>query len=171
MYLDDIQIRLLILYTLKSFKFSITEGKLHETLVWNGFLDYFTMMDFLLDMKKSGLVTTVVIEGKTRYDIAEKGNETLEMFKDNIPRSMRDKIYELAEKELSKAERGQEIIADIVPLDEKKFLAKCGIYEYGMPLMEISIFAGTRKHAEEIADKFKDNAADLYKTVLENIIE
>ena len=171
MYLDDVQIRLIILYTLKCYKISMTDGNLQEALVWNDILDYFTMMDFLIDMEKSGLVSTVTIEGSLRYDITKKGHETLDMFKDKIPRSIRDKIYDLSEKALSKMARGREIIADIQPIDEKKFLAKCGVYEFGMPLMELSIFAGTRKHAEEIAKRFETQAAKLYKTILETIIE
>lgn len=171
MYLNDVQIRLAILYTLKCFKVSMTEGDLQSALVWNEILDYFTMMDFLLDMEKIGLVTTVTIEGYLRYDITKKGHETLDMFKEQIPFSIRDKIYTLAEKHLSHLERGREIVADVVPIDERKYLAKCGIYEFGMPLMELSIFAGTRKHAEEIAKKFEEESASLYKTILEKIIE
>lgn len=171
MYLDDVQIRLAILYTLKCFKVSMTEGNLQEALVWNEILDYFTMMDYLLDMEKLGLVSTVTIEGRLRYDITKKGHETLQLFRDKIPASVRDKIYNLAEKHLALLERGREIVADIQPIDEKKFLAKCGVYEFGMPLLELSIFAGSRKHAEEIAKKFESHAATLYKTILETIIE
>ncbi len=171
MYLDDFQTRLTILYTLKCFKVSMTDGDLQSALVWNEILDYFTMMDFLMDMEKMGMVSTVFIDGYIRYDITKKGHETLSMFKDQIPFSIRDRIFTLADKHLAKFERGREIVADIVPVDERKYLAKCGIYEFGMPLMELSIFAGTRKHAEEIAKKFEKESASLYKTILEKIIE
>ncbi len=171
MFLDDVQIRLIILYTLKCFKVSMSEGDLQKSLVWNDIIDYFTMVDFLLDMKKIGLVTIVIVEGTERYDITEKGKETLGMFRDKIPMSIRDKIYNMADKALSEMERGREIIADIQPIDEKKYLAKCGIYEFGVPLIELSIYAGSRKHAEEIAKRFEKTSGSLYKIILENIIE
>ena len=38
MYYDDVQIRLLILYTLKAFKISMTVEHLQEVLVWSGLL-------------------------------------------------------------------------------------------------------------------------------------
>lgn len=171
MYLEETQTRLIILYTLKCFKISMTEGDLQSVLVWNEIMDYFTMMDLLLDLQKSELVSTVTIEGYIRYDITKKGHEALSMFKDQIPFSIRDKIFTLADAHLSKLERGREVVADIVPVDERKYLAKCGIYEFGMPLFELSIFAGTRKHAEEIAKKFEEESANIYKTVLEKIIE
>ncbi|MBQ2284067.1 MAG: DUF4364 family protein [Clostridia bacterium] len=40
-----------------------------------------------------------------------------------------------------------------------------------MPLFELSIFAGTKKRAEEIAKKFEAESATIYKTVMEKIIE
>lgn len=171
MYLDDVQTRLTILYTLKCFKISMTEGNLQEALVWSEILDYFTMMDFLLDMINLGLASTLTIENETRFDITEKGEETLNMFRDKIPASIRDRIYRLAEKELNKLAMGREIIADIQPIDDKKFMAKCGIYEYGIPLMELNLFAGTRKQAEELAKKFEDMAPDLYKNILDKVVE
>ena len=171
MYFDDVQTRLIILYTLRSFKLSMTEENLQETLVWSEILDYFTMIDFMLDMVKLQMVATVTVEGEQRYDITEKGLETVRLFKDKIPLSIRDRIDDTAEETLSQMARGREIVADIVPIDRKKYLAKCGIYESGVPLLEVNLFAGTRASAEEIAKRFENEAAQLYKIILEKIIE
>jgi len=149
----------------------MTEENLQETLVWTEILDYFTMIDFMLDMIKLQMVTTVTVEGKQRYDITEKGLETVRLFKDKIPLSIRDRIDDRAEETLSQMARGREIVADIVPIDRKKYLAKCGIYESGVPLLEVNLFAGTRTSAEEIAKRFENEAAQLYKIILEKIIE
>lgn len=171
MYFDDVQIRLIILYTLKKFKISMTEEMLQELLVWNGILDYFTMMDFLFDMERLEMVKTLTIEDKVCYDITSKGEELVEMFSYRIPLSIRDDIEERAEETLDKIERGHEIVADIVPIDRHKFLAKCGIYERGIPLLEVNLFAGSRKSAEGILERFKEGAGELYKTILEKIVE
>lgn len=171
MFLDDIQIRLIILYTLKHFKISMTMDQLQDVLVWQDIIDYFTMADFLLDMEKLGMLKTVIIENKTHYDITDKGKETVNMFKNKIPMSIRDKIYEKCSDMLSEMANGRKVVADIVPIDDKKFMARCGIYDFGTPLMEINIFAGSRKHAEIIAERFKTESANLYKTILEKIIE
>ena len=171
MYFNDVQIRLIILYTLRSFNVSMTEENLQETLVWSGILDYFTMIDFILDMMKLEMVTVITVDGEQRYDVSKKGLEVVLLFKDKIPPSIRDRIDAVAEETLSKMARGREIVADIVPIDRKKYLAKCGIYESGVPLLEINIFAGTRAHAEEISKRFENEAADLYKIILEKIVE
>jgi DNA-binding PadR family transcriptional regulator len=171
MYYDDVQIRLLILYTLKAFKISMTVEHLQEVLVWSGLLDYFTMMDFLLDMKGLGIIETIDIEGESRYNITDKGEELVRVLKEEIPINVRIIISDKAEQALNKIERGREIVADIVPVDMRKYLAKCGIYERGTPLLEVNIFAGSRKNAEEIASRFKKDAGEIYKIILERIVE
>ena len=62
-------------------------------------------------------------------------------------------------------------MADIVPIDHHKFLAKCGIYERGVPLLEVNLFAGSRKSAQSIVERFKNGAGELYKIILEKIVE
>ncbi|MDR0406458.1 MAG: DUF4364 family protein, partial [Clostridiales bacterium] len=162
---------LIILYALGAFKISMSEERLHEVLVWSGILDYFTMMNFVLELLSSGMITTVEIEGNTRYDLTRKGKELAGLFEDKIPRSVRDTIYDSAEQALDRIARGREIVADIVAVDRKKYLAVCGIYERGTPLLEVRLFAGSRQSAEDVKARFTSGAADLYKIILEKIVE
>ena len=171
MYFDDVQIRLIILYALKSCKISMSEEMLQEVLVWNGILDYFTMMDFLLSMEKMEMVRTLTIEDKLCYDITPKGEEMVEIFSYEIPFSIRDTISEATDEILNRLGREHEIVADIVPIDHHKFLAKCGIYERNIPLLEVNLFAGSRKSAQSIAERFKAEAGKLYQIILEKIVE
>lgn len=171
MYFDDVQIRLIILYALKTFEISMSVERLQEVLVWTGILDYFTMLDFILDMKKMDMIRDIEIEGTLCYDITEKGKELVSMFQDKIPLYVRDSIRGSAREVLDKMERGHEIVADIVAVDTGMFLAKCGIYERGTPLLEVNLFAGSRQNAKEIVERFKKDAAELYKIILERIVE
>ncbi|NLB80406.1 MAG: DUF4364 family protein [Clostridiaceae bacterium] len=171
MYFDDVQIRLIILYTLKSFKTTMSEENFQDVLVFSGILDYFTLMDFVLDMEKMGLINSVTVDGKKCYDITNKGEELVALFNDRIPLTVREDIFDTGEQTLKNINREHEIVTDIVAVDVRKFLAKCGIYEMGTPLLELNIFAGSRENAEEIVNRFKKDAAALYKTILEQIVE
>lgn len=169
--LDDVQTRLILLYTLRAFRISMSTENLMKVIVWNGILDYFTMMDYLLDMMNIGMVKTIVIEEETRYDITPKGLQSVELFSNKIPLSIRDHIDDAVEDLQQDMDRGREIVTDIVPLDRRRFLAKCGIYDRNVPLLEINLFAGTRSQAEEIAKRFESEASSLYAAILEKIVE
>jgi len=174
MYFDDVQTRLVILYALKKFKIAMSEELLCKSLVWGGIIDYFTMMDFLIDMEKSEMTAETAIDGKRCYDITDKGLQMVDTLAYKIPYIARESIDDAAFDTLDELKRGPEIAADIVPVDYKNFLAKCGIYDRGMPLMEISLLAGSRQAAFKISEQFKKDAADLYKTILgklEKVVE
>ena len=145
MYLDDVQVRLTVLYAIRCCKVSVSEDMFQELIVYQNVMDYFTMMNCVYELEKMKMVKSMVIDNETRFDITKKGLSSVVMFKDKIPLSIRDKIYDKAYELNQRAARGREISADIVPIDEKRYMAKCGIYEWGTPLLEVSVFAGRKE--------------------------
>ena len=145
MILDDVQVRLIVLYTLRCCKITASEEIFQEIIVYQDIMDYFTMMNCIYELENMGMIKTIMIDNQKRFDITSKGQSSVLMFKNNIPLSIRDKIYDKAYQINQRAAKGREVATDIVPIDEKKYLAKCGIYEWGTPLLEVSVFAGSKK--------------------------
>ena len=171
MYLDDVQVRLTVLYAVRCCKVSVSEDMFQELIVYQNVMDYFTMMNCVYELEKMKMVKSMVIDNETRFDITKKGLSSVLMFKDKIPLSIRDKIYDKAYELNQRAARGREISADIVPIDEKRYMTKCGIYEWGTPLLEVSVFAGGKKNAQDIVKRFEKEASSVYKLILEKIAE
>ncbi len=171
MYLDDVQVRLTVLYAMRCCKTTVSEDMFNEMIVHQDVMDYFTMMNCIYELEGMEMLKVMTIDNEKRFDITKKGLGSVSMFKDKVPLSIRDKIYDKAYQINQRSARGREVSADIVPIDEKKYMAKCGIYEWGTPLMEVSVFAGTKKSAQDIVKKFETNASKIYKLVLENMIE
>lgn len=168
---DDVQIRLIILYALKAYRLSAAEGDLTAMLAWTEILDYFTLMDFVLIMEDDEMITSVMVDGQKRYDIAPKGEEALELFYDKIPWSVREIIDESAEKALDFLERGIGITATVEPYDMRRFSAKCCVQERGLPMMELSLMAGSRRQAKKMAEVFEKQAAEIYQMLLEKVMQ
>ena len=168
-YLDELEIKLTILYTLKRFKLAMSEEDLQDVLVWTDIVDYFTMLDSLYFMQDINMVCAVTIDGIVKYDITKKGLDALEYLYKKIPYMIRSHINDKIYKMMCKLRRGKEIIADIEPIDENQFMAKCGVYDFRFPLMELKIFAGSREHASAIANKFKESNEEIYKLILEKL--
>ena len=168
-YLDELEIRLTILYTLKRFKLSMSVEDLQDVLVWTDIIDYFTMLDSIFFMQDIEMIHSVTIEDAVRYDITKKGMDALEYLHKKIPYMIRSHINDTCYKMMCKLRRGKEIVTDIEPVDENKFMAKCGIYDFGLPLMELKILAGNRTRAYAVANKFKKNSEEIYKIILEKL--
>ncbi len=170
MYFSDVQIRLIVLYTLKTFNISMTLENFQDVLVFDGPLDYFTLMHFLFDTQKLGLISTYELEGKTRYDITPHGEETLGLFVDKIPPAAIKHIGRAVAETRHNIDISQQINATVVPIDIGKFCAKCGIYERGLPLFEINFMAGGENEAALIAERFRSNAESLYADFVEKLL-
>ena len=171
MILDEIQSRLVILYTMRCLKTTVTEEMFNEVIAYQDIIDYFTMYNFIYELEKMEMIKPIEYEGVKRYDITKKGIASVQALKSKVPLSIRDKIYNKAYDINQREARGRRFITDITPIDESKYLAKCGLYERGTPLLEVSVFAGSKKNATEIAERFKKNASMVFQTLLEKIVE
>ena len=171
MYLDDIQVRLTVLYAMRCSKTTVSEEMFQEIIVYQEIIDYFTMMNCIYELEEMEMVKVLNVDGEKRFDITKRGLNTVTMFKDKIPLSIRDKIYDKTYEINQRVARGHVFATDVVPIDDKKFMAKCGLYELGTPLMEVSVFAGSKKSAQEVTKKFEKNATKIYKLILENMVE
>ena len=145
MYLDDVQVRLTVLYAIRCCKVSVSEDMFQELIVYQNVMDYFTMMNCVYELEKMKMVKSMVIDNETRFDITKKGLSSVVMFKDKIPLSIRDKIYDKAYELNQRAARGREISADIVPIDEKAVYGKVRNLRMGYAPFEVSVFAGGKK--------------------------
>ncbi len=170
-YLDDVQIRLLILFTLKYFNVSMTIENMQDVLVYDNIIDYFTMMDFVFDMQNLSLISTYELKGQTRYDITMEGEEMLKMFADKIPNHIKNKVIASMNNILSNLNAPRQIMCGVVSIDISKYCAKCGIYERGFPLFELNLLAGSHKEATRIAARFKTMAAEMYTKLIEELAQ
>ena len=59
------------------------------------------------------------------------------------------------------------ITSEYIPQNENEYNVKCKIVENNQTLFEVQLFAGSRKQAKAISDKWNNNAEDLYPKILE----
>ena len=167
MYVNDVQAKIIILYTLRRFKIAMTDEQLYRTLLENEIMDYFTFSHYLADLIEHDYITTVVIEGAKRYNINPKGIEAVELFAKKIPAAIIDKVDREIEDILESYSKLNDIRAKVDAINERRFVTKCGIYERNTPLLELSLTVGDRYQAEKFAKDFRSNAQEIYKGIFE----
>ena len=165
--LNDLETRLIILYSLVRFKLSVTQEQLNRIFVESELIDYFILMHYVTNLTEMEYITSVTIDGETRYIAEESGIEMVGMFEKKIPIAMKAKIdYEvrkIREEYLKKSQTRSKVVA----MDEQMFMAQCGIYEQNLPIMEVSITVGSRSLADKIIKNFDESASEIYKGVYE----
>ena len=58
--------------------------------------------------------------------------------------------------------------ASVTPINMNEYAAECELYDDDkMLIMSLSLYAGTREHAEAIAEFYKKNSAEVYGKIID----
>lgn len=159
--------KLLILYLIEKMDLPLSRSQITDYITQAEFMDYYTASEVLGDMVSGGYLDAARDDNTTRYTLTEEGLQTLEYFEKHIPYSIRNKINNYIKESRQDIKRTFENTATFFPNAEgDEFLVKCGVYEEGRVLMEVSISVDTRDQARIIQNNWKANAKTLYGDII-----
>ena len=116
----DYEIKLIILYTVKSLKIGASYTILDYVISSSANVNYFELEQYIRGLIQSGNLSELTVEPETLFAITESGEETLSFFEHKIPGSIKvrldNKIESINRKEMS----GNKFYADFVPVTESE---------------------------------------------------
>ncbi|MCL1988649.1 MAG: DUF4364 family protein [Firmicutes bacterium] len=172
MEIENTQTKLLILYLLDRMDLPLSRSQLTDYIIPAEFMDYYTLQQSLSEMVDGGYLDAIADNNTTRYTLTDEGLKTLEYFEKHIPPSIRNKINHYIKDNIKEIKRSFENTAIFFPDSENnEFLVKCGVYEEGRVLMELSISVDTREQARLIQNNWKNSAKTLYGDIIQILAE
>ncbi len=159
--------KVLILYILNKIDKPVTNEALLKIVCTLTDMNYFYFQQFLLDLVDSNYVIYYSNGDEMVYAVTKEGKETLKLTIDIIPGIRKLRIDSNLKDNLDKVEEEISITADFIPHSETEYSVKCKVVENSVTLFEIVTFAGSREHAKQIADNWKENATEIYPQILE----
>jgi len=169
---DMIMIQYIILFTMSKADRIITHDQLTTLVLDNCNINFADFRIALDNLSSIGFIRVFNAGDNNQYcELLPKGVESNGFFQNSIPVYIREPIANSIAPFFHEEELKKSIRSEITPLNEKEFLVDCGIYEGNTPLMQLSVYAGTRKNAAEMARKFKDNPEKFYNLVITALSE
>ena len=131
-------------------------------------MNYFYFQQFLLDLLENKYIETYKENNFSEqiYRLTNAGKEALELTKDLIPGIVKLKIDSTIKGELQDIEEEISIVSEFTPEDYGGFIVTCKIIEYNKTIFEVSTFAASREQAKFISDNWKENAVDIYPSMI-----
>ena len=165
---DQIKIQYIILYTLNEANRVVTHDQL-TSLVLDKCNIPFTEFRIALDnLEKIGHIRVFSPDGKETYlELLPLGKEANSFFNKKIPTYIKGLIKDYIKPFFREEVIKRSVVGELLPLNEKEYMADLGIYDGNTPLLKISIYAGTRKYANSMIREFKRDPQKVYETVLE----
>ena len=166
---DSVLIQFIILFTLDNVDRPIAYNDLLNLVLDNCNINYNDFQIALDNLTSTDHVQTY-IEGQHKqiYAITQKGSNAGGFFKSHIPVYIREPI-EQSIKELFRSERRKNAVrGGIVPMKKGDYSVECSLFDDDkMPIMQLSLYIGSREQAENAAEYFKAHSDTVYKKILD----
>lgn len=164
------QNKLLILYVLNKVSKPLNSEELLKLVLSITDINYFYFQQFLLDLLENKYIANYNSEGICLYIITDAGKETLELTENIIPGILKLKIDSTFKDELSDIKEELSVVSEFIPESEKEYFVKCKLIENNKPLLDFTLFAGSREQAKSMADNWKENAHEIYPKLFKLMI-
>ena len=164
---SDPKSKLMLLYLIDKMDLPLSRSQITDFILEADLMDYYTLQQSLAEMVEGLYLDSTNDNNTTRYTITDEGLLTLEYFEKHIPASIRTKINNYVKDNRGEIKRAFENTATFFPnAENNEFLVKCGVYEEGRVLMELSISVDTREQARLIQNNWKTNAKTMYGDII-----
>lgn len=166
---DSVLIQFIILHTLNKADAPVAYNDLLNLILENCNINYNDFQIALDNLVSTEHVRSFIeSEHNQKYTVTQKGAYAGDFFKSHIPVYIREPI-ENSIKELFREERRRNAVrGDISIAHHGEYTAECSLYDDdNTELMSVSLYIGTREHAEKTVRYFKKHADIVYEKVLD----
>lgn len=164
---DQVSIQYIILFTMSKAARIVTHDQLTSLVLDNCNIKFTDFRIALDNLDKIGHIRIFSPDGKETYcELTPKGQEASKFFSRKVPVYIREPIEQYIAPFFRDEAQKRSIVAELLPLNEKEYMADLGIYDENTPLVKLSVYAGSRKAANQMIKKFKQNPQSLYEDIM-----
>lgn len=169
---DAIMIQYIILFTLAKANRIVTHSQLTTLVLDNCNINFADLVIALDNLTEIGFVRSFTGSDKKQYvELLPKGEESNGFFHKSIPIYIREPIEKSIAPFFHEEKLRKSIRAELMPINEKEYLAELGIFEGNTPLMNLSVYAGTRSMAADMIRRFKADPDGFYEKIITTLSE
>lgn len=162
--------KLLILYLIYKMDVPLKNSYISQFALEGGFMDYFSLQQYLTDMEESGLLEKSKNNNNTLYTLTEHGDEVLNFFIKHIPDHLKNDVSRYISKNKRKIKKDFEVVAHYFYNSDNDYIVKCGAYENELTLMELNISVVSKEEAKLICSNWKSNSHKLYGSIINTLL-
>lgn len=163
---DPNDIKIFILYLMKSLHRPLDFTTVSEISVQDGFVNYFDFAACFAELIDNGSISETVVGGDPMYEITDNGMLVVSELQSNIMNIIREKSLRSALRLLSFKERGSKISCDYEQTGEDKYVMNCEITEKDELVMKISLGVDSKQLLDMMMYNFDNKPEVVYKGLI-----
>lgn len=167
----EVRDKLTLIYIMARFNVPLSYQQLTEFVMSLELMNYFTMLQYLTEMKDTGLIEENVVEDEELVMVTKDGHRTLSMFSERISASTAEMIESAIEKAKSTMAKERQIRANFKRISDSEFNVHLEMLEGDNHLMNLKFLVFTQERAKSLCESWKSNAPNLYGDLIHQIMK
>lgn len=129
-------------------------------------ITYFDICSYIDSLKSSNYVEENLEDNTMTYSLTELGKTTLKELLELIPGVNLHNIKKMINKNITKVKTDFSIDTTILPIKDDEYKVSCYIKEGNDELINITLYAGSKEQAKNIAKNWDEKAEEIYSQLL-----
>ena len=167
----EVRDKLTLIYIMARFNVPLSYQQLTEFVMGLELINYFTMLQYLTEMKETGLIEENQIEDEALIMVTKDGHRTLSMFTERISATSAETIEAAIELTKSKMAKERQIRAHFKRVSDNEFSVRLEMLEGDNHLMNLQFLVFTQERAKMLCESWKTNAPNLYGELIHQIVK
>lgn len=163
-------VKVLVLYILNYAGAPLSKDNIINIALGDGLVQYFDLVQAIDEMLITGLIDIIGQDNPDVLRITELGRQTLVLFENTLPHSVRRKNQTSLLKMLADIERSQNIKSNITKV-KNGFEVCCTLIDGDDVLLEYKLLVPTQIQAQMIVEQFENDPTDKYKNILQLLVD
>ncbi len=163
--------KLMILYFLKAVHTELTREQLTTVFAWRNMISYFDLQSALAELEQESFVAAVPRAYGQAYAITAAGEETLQMFEEQLPQSLRDDLLIHAESQRDELRRETQFSTYHEQNPYGGVDVMLSILERENATLRLRVRLPDAQTASEVCKAWPDRAQRVYQAVIKELTE
>lgn len=163
--------KLIILYMLNKVNSPLTLGLVSDYIIDKGYTNYFNVQNAFAELFDAELITASQTYNTSHYRITESGQQTLELFQNQLSHEIRAEIEQYLKENKQIIANRMNVISDYTLGENGEYLVTCSLIENGSLLFESKISIPSEEDAIKICDNWRANSNKLYSLTIATLLQ
>ena len=142
--------KLTILFFAREADLDLTQEQLYRAMVENDCMSYFAFQTALTEMEEDGLIAAIPRTFGQGYRVSARGEETLAMFEESLPFSLRERLKAYAAQNRSELEKETQIVSSMRELPGGAYEVELRVQEKTTVAAELRLRVISRAMAQRV---------------------
>ena len=129
-------------------------------------ITYFDICSYIDSLKTSNYIDENLEENTMIYSLNDLGRSTLKELLELIPGVNLHNIKKMINKNITKVKTDFSIDTTILPIKDDEYKVSCYIKDGNDELINITLYAGSKEQAKNIAKNWDEKAEEIYNQLL-----